>query len=200
MNKILIASSALTLAATQIAITATVSSAAIPLLNYTCPGKIEVHADQGGPVFINGKQATLKTFNKNSYEAKGSGVTVSIMISPDGTPNVSYKGSGGKNGICSESTSSSTHSSSSTMTKKSNTPENLYSTVPPKLEDLVGAKAGQAEGQLKSRGYTYKNTVTFDGGKSAYYVENKTGYCVEVGTVDGRYSSIVYNSSDRCKK
>ena len=200
MNKILIASSALTLAATQIAITATASFAAIPLLNYTCPGKIEVHADQGGPVFINGKQATLKTFNKNSYEAKGAGVTVSIMISPDGTPNVSYTGSGGKNGICSESTSSSTHSSGSTMTKKSNTPENLYSTVPPKLEDLVGAKAGQAEGQLKSRGYTYKNTVTFDGGKSAYYVENKTGYCVEVGTVDGRYSSIVYNSSDRCKK
>ena len=198
MNKILIASSAL--AAAQIAITATASLAAIPQLNYTCPGKIEVHADQGGPVYINGKEAKLKLFNKNAYEAKGSGVTISIIISPDGTPNVSYTGPGRNNGICSESSSSSTHSSGSSMTKKGNTPEDLYSTVPPKLKDLVGARAGQAEGDLKSRGYTYKNTVTFDGGKSAYYVENKTGYCVEVGTVEGRFSSIVYNSSDRCKK
>ncbi|ACK65945.1 hypothetical protein PCC8801_1907 [Rippkaea orientalis PCC 8801] len=78
------------------------------------------------------------------------------------------------------------------------TPENLYSTTPPALKDLVGARAGQAENTLISRGYTYRNTVTFEGGKSAYYIENKTGYCVEVGTVDGRYSSIVYNSSDRC--
>jgi hypothetical protein len=51
MNKLLIASSALTLAAAQIAITATASLAAIPQLNYTCPGKIEVHADQGGPIY-----------------------------------------------------------------------------------------------------------------------------------------------------
>ena len=78
------------------------------------------------------------------------------------------------------------------------TPSNLYSTTPPNLRDLVGARAGQAEGQLKSRGYSYRNTVTFDGGKSSYYIEQRTGYCVEVGTVEGRYSSIVYNSSDRC--
>jgi hypothetical protein len=88
---------------------------------------------------------------------------------------------------------------SSSTSKKGNTPENLISKVPPALKDLVGARAGQAEGDLVERGYTYRNTVTFEGGKSAYYVENKTGYCVEVGTVDGRFSSIVYNSSDRCK-
>ncbi|MEA5535759.1 hypothetical protein [Crocosphaera sp. XPORK-15E] len=81
-----------------------------------------------------------------------------------------------------------------------NTPENLYSTTPPTLQDLVGARAGQTENELISRGYTYRNTVTFEGGKSAYYIENKTGYCVEVGTVEGRFSSIVYNSSDRCYK
>lgn len=200
MNKLLIASSALTLAASQIVITATSSLAAIPLLNYTCPGKIEVHADQGGPVYINGKQAKLKVFNQNAYEATGSGVTISITINPDGTPDVSYTGPGRNNGICSESSSSTTHSSTSSMKKKGNTPENLYSTVPPNLKDLVGAKAGQAEDDLISRGYTYKNTVTFDGGKTAYYVENKTGYCVEVGTTEGRFSTIVYNSSDRCAK
>ncbi|MEG4941068.1 hypothetical protein [Microcoleus sp. F4-D5] len=90
--------------------------------------------------------------------------------------------------------------SSASTINKGNTPENLYSTVPPKLKDLVGAKAGQAEGELQRRGYTYRTTATFDGGKSAYYIENLTGYCVEVGTVDGRFSSIVYNSSDRCNK
>ncbi len=102
MNKIFMASSALTLAASQIVITATASLAAIPKLHYTCPGKIEVHANKGGPVFINGKKAVLKTFNENYYEAKGSGVTVSIALTSDGTSSVSYTGTGGKNGICSE--------------------------------------------------------------------------------------------------
>ena len=103
MNKLLIATSAIALAASQIAITATASLAAIPPFNYTCPGKIKVHADQGGPVYINGKKASLKVFNKNYYEAKGSGVTISIMINPDSTLNVSYTGPGRKNGVCSES-------------------------------------------------------------------------------------------------
>ncbi len=89
---------------------------------------------------------------------------------------------------------------SNSTPKKGKTPENLYSTVPPKLKDLVGAKAGQAADELEGRGYTYKNTVTWDGGKTSYYVEKSTGYCVEVGTVDGRFSTIVYNSSDRCAK
>lgn len=91
-------------------------------------------------------------------------------------------------------------SDSSSSPSKGETPENLISTTPPTLSDLVDAKAGQAENELISRGYTYSNTVTFDGGKSAYYVENKTGYCVEVGTVEGRFSTIVYNTSDRCAK
>lgn len=118
MKKILIASSAL--AAAQIAMTATASLAAIPSLHYTCPGKIEVHAPKGGPVYINDKEAKLKVFNKNAYEAKGSGVTILITINPDGTPSVSYTGSGRKNGICSEAHSSSTHSNSSNMKKKGN--------------------------------------------------------------------------------
>lgn len=102
MNKLLMATSAIAVATSQIVMTATASFAAIPQLNATCPGKIHVHADKGGPVYINGKKASLKTFNKNYYEAKGSDVTVSITISPDGTPNVSYTGPGKKNGVCSE--------------------------------------------------------------------------------------------------
>ncbi|HEV7321666.1 MAG TPA: hypothetical protein VGO04_23935 [Ensifer sp.] len=76
------------------------AEAKIPLVNATCPGKIEVHADEGGPVYINGKEAKLRVFNENYYEAKGAGVTISLSINPDGSPSVSYTGKGGANGVC----------------------------------------------------------------------------------------------------
>ena len=76
------------------------AAAKIPLVNATCPGNIEVHADQGGPVYINGKEGKLKVFNENYYEAKGGGVTISLTISPDGSADVSYTGKGGANGVC----------------------------------------------------------------------------------------------------
>ncbi|APE99045.1 TPA: hypothetical protein ACHTCR_000865 [Pseudomonas putida] len=74
--------------------------AGIPLLNATCPGNIEVHADKGGPIYINGKEGKLKKFNDNYYEAKGSGLTVSLSINPDGSPDVSYTGKNKANGVC----------------------------------------------------------------------------------------------------
>lgn len=74
--------------------------AKIPLVNATCPGKIEVHADEGGPIYINGKEAKLHVFNENYYEAKGGGVTISLSINPDGSAAVSYTGHGGANGVC----------------------------------------------------------------------------------------------------
>ncbi|GLZ87032.1 hypothetical protein Pres01_30830 [Metapseudomonas resinovorans] len=75
-------------------------NAGIPLLNATCPGNIEVHADQGGPIYINGKEGKLKKFNDNYFEAKGSDVTISLSINPDGSPDVSYTGPGKANGVC----------------------------------------------------------------------------------------------------
>lgn len=72
----------------------------LPLLNASCPGGISVHVDEGGPVYINGKQASLKKFNDNYYEAKGGGTTISITFKPDGTPDVSYTGQHGANGVC----------------------------------------------------------------------------------------------------
>ena len=74
--------------------------AEMPLVNAACPGGVEVHADEGGPVYINGKEAKLKKFSETYFEAKGSGVTVSITINPDETLGVSYTGKGGANGVC----------------------------------------------------------------------------------------------------
>lgn len=76
------------------------ASAGVPLVNATCPGNIEVHADEGGPIYINGKEGKLKKFNENYFEAKGSGVTISLSVNPDGSPSVSYTGKGGVNGVC----------------------------------------------------------------------------------------------------
>lgn len=74
------------------------ASAAIPQLNYQCPGQIELHADAGGPVYINGKEAKLKKYSDDFYEAKGGGVTLSI--SKTGTQyDVSYTSKQGS-GIC----------------------------------------------------------------------------------------------------
>lgn len=78
----------------------TMASAGLPQLNATCPGGIEVHADAGGPVYINGKQAAFKKLGDDNYEAKGSGVTVSIGINPDGSLSVMYTGQHGAHGIC----------------------------------------------------------------------------------------------------
>ncbi|MFJ1571045.1 hypothetical protein ACIOAU_05570 [Pseudomonas sp. NPDC088322] len=77
-----------------------VANAEIPMVDAICPGNLEVHTDEGGPLFINGKEAKLKKINDNYFEAKGGGVTVSLSISPDGTPSMSYTGKGGANGIC----------------------------------------------------------------------------------------------------
>lgn len=74
--------------------------AGIPLLNATCPGDVEVHADKGGPIYINGKEGKLKKFSDNYFEAKGSDVKISLSINPDGSPSVSYTGKNRTNGIC----------------------------------------------------------------------------------------------------
>ncbi|WP_211371739.1 hypothetical protein [Marilutibacter maris] len=76
--------------------------AKITMFNATCPGDIEVHADDGGPVFVNGREAAYKSFSESYYEATDAetGVTVSVSINTDGTLSLSYTGKGGANGIC----------------------------------------------------------------------------------------------------
>lgn len=78
------------------------AQAGLARMNATCPGKLDVHVDQGGPVYVNGKQATLKRFNDNYYEARdaASGVTISISNNPDGTSDMSYTGKNRANGVC----------------------------------------------------------------------------------------------------
>lgn len=67
------------------------ANAALPLFNgHGAPG--DVHIDNGGPVYLNGKQMALKKVNDNFYEARGQGVVLSIALMPDGSPSVSWTG------------------------------------------------------------------------------------------------------------
>lgn len=77
------------------------AQAALPGFNAECPGKLDVHADEGGPVYINGKVTTLKKMSETYFEAKGGGVILSIMVNPDESVSVSYTGKHGANGVCS---------------------------------------------------------------------------------------------------
>lgn len=76
------------------------AQAKIPLLNATCGGGIEVHADEGGPVYINGKQAKLKKENSNYYEATHGHTTISMARTEDGSWLLSYTGKNQANGVC----------------------------------------------------------------------------------------------------
>jgi hypothetical protein len=63
----------------------------------------DVHIDEGGPVYLNGKEMELKKLNDNFYEARGQGVVLSIAIQPDGSATVSWTGKKRANGLIMES-------------------------------------------------------------------------------------------------
>lgn len=67
------------------------------------------------------------------------------------------------------------------------------------LDDLVGARAGQAEGDLTSRGYSFIRKEASGSSAYAYYNEDQTGNCVTVRTQDGRFESIVYATKFDCR-
>ena len=80
---------------------ATAADARIPLMNHRCPGNINVHAEAGGPVYINGKEAALKAFGDNRYEATAAGVTVTVTVAPNGSSKAAYSANDAS-GVCRE--------------------------------------------------------------------------------------------------
>lgn len=67
--------------------------------------------------------------------------------------------------------------------------------TPAALNDFVGSKAGQAEGDLVRRGYVLRKTV----GLNSFWEETATGGCVSIVTNDGRYQSLVYTTPQACR-
>ena len=111
--------------ATCLYLLSSAASADIPLLNYTCPGHIEVHADQGGPVYVNGKEAQIIKFNDNAYDAKTAEVTISITVKANQSIEVSYTGKKGANGDCSPAQSTQSNKPSATQKTVDHKPESI---------------------------------------------------------------------------
>ena len=84
---------------TAIVLAASTVEAKVPFFNATCGNGIEVHADEGGPVYINGKEAKLKMVG-DAYEAKLGNDSIDFFVNPDGSVTASWTGKHGANGIC----------------------------------------------------------------------------------------------------
>ncbi|MEG3440257.1 hypothetical protein V0288_24230 [Pannus brasiliensis CCIBt3594] len=82
--------------------------------------------------------------------------------------------------------------------ENSGSPENSGGTQPSagtpvsRLQDLVGARAGQAENAVKQRGYQFVKSSSEGNSVYSYWLEKRTNYCVTIRTEQGRYQSIVY--------
>lgn len=70
----------------------------------------------------------------------------------------------------------------------------------PGLEDLVGARAGQAEQTVTQRGYEWRNSKQMADSSFTYWMEKGTGNCVAIRTTDGRYGAIVYTADRDCNR
>ncbi|VVN08377.1 hypothetical protein [Pseudomonas fluorescens] len=75
------------------------SVAGVPSFAVECPGKFLVQADQDGPVMINSKEADTKVINDRHFEAKGAGITLSIVLADDDSVAVTSTGKA-PNGVC----------------------------------------------------------------------------------------------------
>ena len=101
-----------------------------------------------------------------------------------------FKWEGGKKIIVTFVSTSSTHRQGASHYRAGDTA--------PDLADLVGAKAGQAEGELQRRGYSYATGSTSGNAKYSSWFNRSTGRCVMIRTEDGRYQSIVQTSPVDC--
>ena len=66
------------------------------------------------------------------------------------------------------------------------------------LQSLVGARGGQAEGTLTSKGYTYRGGTKLADSSFTYWQQPSTNNCVTIRTTDGRYQSITYTKKSDC--
>jgi hypothetical protein len=71
----------------------------------------------------------------------------------------------------------------------------VFGQTPAALNDFVGARAGQAEGALMSRGYVLRKST----GLNSFWEETASGGCVSIVTNDGRYQSLVYTAPEACR-
>lgn len=68
------------------------------------------------------------------------------------------------------------------------------------MSDLVGARGGQAEGQIEARGFVYVDGHHGGDGVHAYWWHPRDKNCINVRTWDGRYASITDAPNRDCNQ
>ena len=68
------------------------------------------------------------------------------------------------------------------------------------LEDMVGARAGQAEGELQRRGYQNIRGEKGDDRSYTYWWNAQRRQCVTIATMNGRYDSITPTTAPDCRQ
>ncbi len=68
------------------------------------------------------------------------------------------------------------------------------------LQDLIGARGRDGEGQMERRGYGYIRTDKSGDSAYSYWRDNRSGQCITVRTTQGRYASIVYTLDFDCNQ
>jgi hypothetical protein len=68
------------------------------------------------------------------------------------------------------------------------------------LEDMVGARAGQAEAAIQNRGYRYVRGEKGDDRSYTYWWNADRRQCVTISTVDGRYGSLTPTTPPDCRQ
>lgn len=68
------------------------------------------------------------------------------------------------------------------------------------LDDMVGARAGQAEGEVQRRGYAFVRGEKGDDRSYTYWWNAARNQCVTIATMDGRYSSVTATPAPDCRQ
>ncbi|WP_076070354.1 hypothetical protein [Sphingomonas montana] len=68
------------------------------------------------------------------------------------------------------------------------------------LDDLVGARAGQAEAELERRGYRNVGGEKGDDRSYTYWWSGDRRQCVTIATMDGRYNAITPSPAPDCRQ
>ncbi len=129
----------------------------------------------------NGDTYSLAPGNKSGNYKDQKGNKVVRTMGAGGTQE--FKWEGGKKIIVTYSSSPAASAPAHTASASGDTPSDLA--------DLVGAKGGQAEGELERRGYVYAKGSTAGNAKYGSWWNASKGQCVMIRTEEGRYQSIV---------
>lgn len=90
----------LLLAAPFLLLASAAGATSIPMFNATCGESVDVHADEGGPIYIDGDPVTTKPIGESTYEATHNGTTVSVEVFPDSSLEIRYSDPEGNHGLC----------------------------------------------------------------------------------------------------